>query len=205
MGYAIVTGKTLNSKVFTKILISLAFSPKLAFFGGFLLYKVIERLKISKIRGAMNREILESRFAVPDILALVLLSLAVGGNCIGTVMGVLGGSYSYGLLEILGTLGMVFGILTWSHKIIGTVIENITDLGPIRAFSANISSGIVILALSLLGIPVPITQTLISSVIGVGIAREDVRIVGVRELLSAWLITLPASFVLAGILSYVLV
>jgi PiT family inorganic phosphate transporter len=90
------------------------------------------------------------------------------------------------------TLGTAAG--GWS--IARTVGRRIYHLHPVDALSSQGASAAVILGASLLGAPTSTTQVVASSVIGVGGGRRrwhHVRWEVVRQMGTAWLLTMPAS------------
>ena len=90
------------------------------------------------------------------------------------------------------TLGTAAG--GWS--IARTVGRRIYHLHPVDALSSQGASAAVILGASLLGAPTSTTQVVASSVVGVGGGRRrwhHVRWEVVRQMGTAWLLTMPAS------------
>jgi inorganic phosphate transporter, PiT family len=71
---------------------------------------------------------------------------------------------------------------------------------PLHSFSTQLSSASVILVASLLGAPVSASQVVSSAIIGVGSAERmsKVRWSVAEEMIIAWLITIPASGLLAA-------
>lgn len=96
-------------------------------------------------------------------------------------------------ITFLGTSGVILGLVMYGRKIIATVGEGITSLTPSRAFAATIAAATTVVFSTGLGIPVSATQTLVGGILGVGLARGigalNMRVV--RNIFSAWVITLP--------------
>jgi len=76
-------------------------------------------------------------------------------------------------------------------------------LHPINGFVAETSSALVILAASVLGIPVSTTHCVSSSIMGVGAAKRfnAIRWSVVERMVWAWILTLPITAVLAYFIS----
>lgn len=95
----------------------------------------------------------------------------------------------------LGGFGIVVGLATYGYKVIETIGKKITALTPSRGFAAQFGAATTVLLCSQLGLPISTTHTLVGAVIGVGFARGisalDFKVV--RNILSAWFITLPAT------------
>jgi PiT family inorganic phosphate transporter len=85
-------------------------------------------------------------------------------------------------------------------RIIRTVGRRIYRIRPIDGLSSQTASTAVILGATILGGPTSTTQVVASSVVGIGVGRRRLRHVRwevVRQMGFAWLITIPATAVLA--------
>jgi PiT family inorganic phosphate transporter len=93
------------------------------------------------------------------------------------------------------------GTLTGGWRIIETMGTRITKLSQHQGFSASAGGSIMLFAASYLGIPVSTTHTITGCVIGAGAARRAsaVRWGIAGNVAIAWLITIPASAVVAAI------
>jgi len=87
------------------------------------------------------------------------------------------------------------GTLTGGWRIIETMGTRITKLSQHQGFSASLGGSIMLFAASYLGIPVSTTHTITGCVIGAGTARRAsaVRWGIARNVMIAWIITIPAS------------
>jgi inorganic phosphate transporter, PiT family len=97
------------------------------------------------------------------------------------------------------TLGTALG----GWRIVRTIGRRIFRIHPVDGLVSQASSAAVILTASLLGAPTSTTQVVGSSVVGVGVGRRRYRHVGwvvVREMLLAWVTTIPAAALLAALL-----
>jgi PiT family inorganic phosphate transporter len=96
------------------------------------------------------------------------------------------------------TLGTALG----GWRIVRTIGRRIFRIRPLDGLVSQASSAGVILTASLLGAPTSTTQVVGSSVVGVGVGRRRYRHVGwvvVREMLLAWVTTIPAAALLAAL------
>lgn len=100
---------------------------------------------------------------------------------------------------LLGGGGIVLGLVTYGHKVIATVGNNITELTPSRGFAATLAAATTVVVASGTGLPISTTHTLVGAVLGVGIARGmaalNLRVVG--TIFVSWVVTLPAGAGLA--------
>jgi len=203
-GYSIVAGHQLNLAIYEKILVGLFISPIAGMFGGYSIYKTLRKTRINRIKSVAERERFEEKFFIPGIVALILLSIGLGANSIGIVVGILGDFFNTTLLGVLGAGGIVIGILTWSYKIARTVGISITDLSPTRGFSSHLAAGLIVISFVLLSIPVSVTQILIGTTMGVAIARGRIELKTTKNIALSWLVGLPLSFVFAAVLGWLL-
>ncbi len=92
------------------------------------------------------------------------------------------------------------GTLTGGWKIIETMGSRITKLSQHQGFSASTGGSVMVFTASLLGIPVSTTHTITGCVIGAGTARRAsaVRWGVARNVVTAWIITIPASAVVGA-------
>ncbi len=85
-------------------------------------------------------------------------------------------------------------------KVVKTLGHRVTRLQPVGGFCAETGGGVTILALSKLGIPVSTTHTITGAIFGVGMTHRfsAVRWSVGTEIMSAWVLTLPASAAMAA-------
>ena len=93
------------------------------------------------------------------------------------------------------------GTLSGGWRIIETMGTRITKLNQHQGFSASAGGSIMLFAASYLGIPVSTTHTITGCVIGAGAARRAsaVRWGIARNVMVAWIITIPASATVAAL------
>jgi PiT family inorganic phosphate transporter len=98
-------------------------------------------------------------------------------------------------------IAMGIGTLSGGWRIIETMGTRITKLSQHQGFSASLGGSIILFAASYLGIPVSTTHTIAGCVIGAGTARRAsaVRWGLAGNVAIAWIITLPASAMVAAL------
>ncbi|GAB1415675.1 inorganic phosphate transporter [Paludibacter sp.] len=96
------------------------------------------------------------------------------------------------------------GTLTGGWKIIKTMGNNITKITPVEGFSAQTASALTLFFTEIFKIPVSTTHVITGSIIGVGSVKRlaAVRWGVTRNLLVAWIITIPISALIAAIVYY---
>ncbi len=190
-----------------KILLSLFVSPVIGFFGGFILFRIILALS----RNATPS--INVFFRKAQLITGLALGLSHGSNDGQKAMGIItlalvtGGYLStfaipiwvIALCALALTLGTAVGGWRLIHTVGGILFYKIR---PVDGFTSQVTSALVILGASLVGGPVSATQIMNSAIMGIGAAERanKVRWGMVRDIIVAWILTIPATtFVSAGI------
>ncbi|GHD55826.1 inorganic phosphate transporter [Vreelandella hamiltonii] len=155
----------------------------------------------------------ERVFGVLMIFTACAMAFAHGSNDVANAVGPLAAVISVvrsdGVIDssalvpwwvlVLGGGGIVFGLVTYGHKVIATVGTGITELTPSRGFAATLAAATTVVLASGTGLPISTTHTLVGAILGVGLARGmaalNLRVIG--TIVMSWLITLPAGAGLA--------
>lgn len=187
-----------------KIFVSLFASPLLGFLAGWLIANLIFLLSwkaTPRINGI---------FKQLQVATSLGLALSHGTNDAQKAMGVI----TLGL--VIGGFQEVFQVPFWVVFICALVIATGTAIGgwrlirtlgskfykirPVHGLASQVASAMVILTASLVGGPVSTTQVVSTSIMGVGAAERlsKVRWNVAGEILSAWLLTIPATALLAA-------
>jgi len=163
---------------------------------------------------------MEKIFGVLMIFTAMAIAFAHGSNdvanAIGPVAAIVGIVQSAGEIAaksatplwilIIGGGGIVFGLVTYGHKVIATVGTGITELTPSRGFAATLGAAVTIVFASGTGLPISTTHTLVGGVLGVGLARGIGALNGdvIRTIFMSWIVTLPAGAGLSILIFFVL-
>ena len=139
-------------------------------------------------------------------------SLGHGGNDAQKTMGIiavllysqgkLGGQFYVPFWVVIACqIAMALGTLFGGWRIVRTMGSRITRLTPMQGVCAETAGSVTLFAATWLGVPVSTTHTITGSIIGVGAAKKvsAVRWVVAREIVTAWIITIPASGGLAAV------
>ncbi len=97
---------------------------------------------------------------------------------------------------------MGLGTLSGGWKIIHTLGSKMIKLQPIHGFAAETTASAVIMGASHFGIPLSTTHVITSSIMGVGATRRlsAVKWGVVGNILWAWVLTIPMTFLFSGML-----
>ena len=187
-----------------KVLSALVLSPLIGFVIGFLLTRLIYFL----VRGASPR--INGFFKRSQLVTALAMAFSHGTNDAQKTMGVIT------LSLVIGGVLPSFQVPTWVVAVSAAAIAIGTSLGgwrlirtlggkfyrirPLHSFATQLSSASVILAASFLGVPVSTSQVVSSAIIGVGTAERanKVRWSVAEDIVTSWLITIPASGLIAA-------
>jgi inorganic phosphate transporter, PiT family len=169
-------------------------------------------LAVSWVFVRANPRSVEPTFQWLQFAAASLISLGHGGNDAQKTMGIiavllfsqgyLGGNFYVPFWVVLVCQATIaLGTLVGGWRIVQTVGSKITRMTPVQGCCASAAGAIMLFAATFLGIPVSTTHTVTGSVIGVGAARKvsAVRWNVASNIVAAWVITLPASGLMAAL------
>ena len=160
----------------------------------------------------------DSWFRKLQLLSAAAYSLGHGGNDAQKTMGIIAGAlYTGGFMtkqDMLGSWGQLhWPIILAAHtaiaagtyfggwRIVHTMGQKITKLKPIGGFCAETAGAITLFGTALAGIPVSTTHTITGAIVGVGAVHRfsAVRWGVATRIVWAWIVTIPASALMAGV------
>jgi PiT family inorganic phosphate transporter len=197
-GLATAGPESLLWEGWSKVLIGLAFSSFLGFFGGLCLMGLLYRSLGNSRPGTVRRT-----FGRLQILSAGFMAFSHGSNDGQKFIGVftlallLGGilpSFQVPIWVILlcaVTMGLGTAVGGW--RIVKTMGLRLTKLEPVHGFAAETSAALTIELATRLGIPLSTTHTINTSIVGVGATRRfsAVRWGVTLEIVAAWILTFP--------------
>jgi len=154
----------------------------------------------------------DSAFRKLQFVSASLYSLGHGGNDAQKTMGIIAVLlYSHGMtggefhvpfwVVISCQAAMGLGTLMGGWRIVHTMGSKITRLNPQQGFCAETAGAMTLFGATYLGIPVSTTHTITGSIVGVGASRRvsAVRWNIAKDIVIAWIITIPMSAVIAAL------
>lgn len=188
------------------IILFIVISPVLGFISAFILGIIVVHI----FRNHHPRR-LTRHFRNLQILSGSLQAAGHGGNDAQNAMGIItamllaGGlisEFSVPLWVILASsLAISFGTLLGGWRVIDKMANRITKIRPYQGFCASTAGGSVLSLMNVLGVPVSTTHAITGAIMGVGATRgySAVKWGVVREILIAWILTIPAAALVAGV------
>lgn len=152
-----------------------------------------------------------------QLISSAALSYAHGGNDAQKVMGILyvtmftahiikSGDPMPGWIPLACYTAIALGTMSGGWRIVKTMGSRITKITPLEGVSAETAGAITLFFTEYFGIPVSTTHTITGSIVGVGLTK---RLSAVRwgltvNIIWAWIITIPVSAIIAGLIFSVL-
>jgi PiT family inorganic phosphate transporter len=186
----------------TEVMAALILSPVVGMAVGFVLMMISRRI-LAALRLDIERA--DSFYKKMQIFSSSFVSFTHGSNDATKVMGIialfLAAHYNYSELYVpvwviiacAGAMALGTYLSVLSMRLVRTLGEGITQLHPVHGFSAETGAAAVIFTASRLGLPVSTTHVVTSAVTGTGVASGfgSVGWRTFRDIILAWLITLP--------------
>jgi PiT family inorganic phosphate transporter len=170
---------------------------------------------VEKIRTPTAFKV-SNMFKKLQLLSSAAFSIGHGGNDAQKVMGIIGAALiANGHIQnfselpnwvpIACYLAIGLGTMSGGWKIVKTMGTKITKVTPLEGVSAETAGAFTLFFTGQMGIPVSTTHTITGSIIGVGATK---RLSAVRwgvtiNLLWAWILTIPISALLAGLVYWI--
>lgn len=199
--------------VVCKVLIPMIVSPMLGFVVGFLVILILLRIFYK-----MRPELLNRLFRKLQLFSSGFLAFSHGSNDAQKTMGIITLSLmTAGLIQnktfeipiwviCACALTLSLGTMTGGWKIIRTMSSKVIKMKPIHGFSVELASASIITTASHFGFPVSTTHIISTAIMGVGsmVKVSAVKWGIVKNIVTAWICTIPVCMLLSGGLYFLL-
>lgn len=194
----------IGAGIVAKVLIPLVSSPILGVLMGFVL--MVTLLNLFK---RFHPRVLNDRFRRLQVLSAAYMAFSHGSNDAQKTMGIMTlALVASGILEepvvpvwviLLAAGAISLGTAAGGWRIIKTMGQRVVKLDPVHGFAAETTAATIILGASSLGVPVSTTHVISSAIMGVGASDRfsAVRWGVAGNILTAWVLTIPASAAVA--------
>ncbi|MDQ2966036.1 MAG: inorganic phosphate transporter [Chloroflexota bacterium] len=194
-----------------KVLVPLVLSPVLGIVVGFFFMVVL----LNVFRRAHPAR-LNERFRRLQVLSATYMAFSHGSNDAQKTMGIMTlALFSAGVISttavplwviIAAATAMSLGTAAGGWRIIRTMGQRVVKLDPVHGFAAETTAATIIFGASSFGMPVSTTHVISSAIMGVGASD---RLSAVRwgvagNIVTAWILTLPASGLMAALAYWLL-
>jgi PiT family inorganic phosphate transporter len=189
-----------------RTLIPLFVSPLIGFIIGFIVLRILMQLYWNATPNVnMNLKRTQTFTVIalglshgsndaPKAMGMITLALLIEGHMNAFIIPT--------WVILLCALAIAAGTAVGGRKLIRTVGRKFYKITPIDAFSAQLSSALIVVTASLAGGPVSASQVIGSAIMGVGAAvrPNKVRWTIAEEIGLAWLTTIPATALIAALI-----
>ncbi|MDU0458094.1 MAG: anion permease [Geobacteraceae bacterium] len=187
-----------------KIVMALVLSPILGTAIGFIFMVIIYWVFRNKAPSGLNKN-----FRRLQVISAALMAFSHGTADAQKSMGVITlALVSYGTLKTFAVpwevmvacaTAMALGTAAGGWRIIKTVGSDFVKLQPVHGFCVETASAGVILGASAIGMPTSTTHVITSTILGVGLSKRlnAVNWNVAKRILIAWVLTIPASALVA--------
>ena len=200
LGGLIVAGFT------NKVLLPLVSSPIIGFVGAYffmvVIFNVFRRADPARLNG---------RFRRLQVISAAFMAFSHGSNDAQKTMGIMTlALVTAGVIPtfqvpvwviVLAATAISFGTAAGGWRIIRTMGQRVVKLDPVHGFAAETTAATIILVASHFGMPVSTTHVISSTILGAGSSESLKRVRwGVAgDILVAWVLTIPASAIVAAV------
>ncbi|CAK1548267.1 unnamed protein product [Leptosia nina] len=157
-------------------------------------------------------------FSFLQVLTATFGAFAHGGNDVSNAIGPLvalwllyseGGAHARAetplAILVFGGVGIAIGLWLWGRRVIQTVGEDLTSITPDTGFTIELGAALTVLVASKAGLPVSTTHCKVGSVVCVGyFSEKTVDWSLFRNIIFAWVVTVPAVAVIAALSMFAL-
>jgi inorganic phosphate transporter, PiT family len=186
--------------IVSKVLVPLVGSPVVGFTVGLLLMALLFNLFRRAHPGRLN-----AVFRRLQVLSAAYMAFSHGSNDAQKTMGIMTlALFTAGAIDsfdvplwvmVTAATAISLGTAAGGWRIIKTMGTKVVKLDPVHGFAAETTAATVIFGASQLGMPVSTTHVISSAIMGVGSSdrMKTVRWGVARSIVTAWVLTLPAS------------
>ncbi|MDO8483734.1 MAG: inorganic phosphate transporter [Candidatus Limnocylindrales bacterium] len=183
-----------------KVLVPMIVSPVVGFVGAFGLM-----LGIYWVFRKVRRRPLGRVFRRVQVLSAGFMAFSHGSNDAQKTMGIITlALFSAGVIPdvsvpvwviVTAATALSLGTAIGGWRIMRTMGHRVADLEPVHGFAAETTSATILFTTAHFGIPVSTTHVISSAIMGVGSSRgpRGVRWGVARNILVAWVVTIPAA------------
>ncbi len=205
------TGSFKIEGIVGKVLFPMISSPLIGFVGAFVLMLLLYWLFRDAPRKPMSRV-----FRRLQVLSAGFMAFSHGSNDAQKTMGIITlALFATGVIPdltvpiwviVVAATALSLGTAVGGWRIMRTMGHRVAELEPVHGFAAETTAATILFTTAHLGMPVSTTHVISSAIMGVGSARgpRGVRWGVARNILLAWVITIPAAALVAAVAWFVL-
>jgi len=185
-------------------------SPVFGLIITFMLFKIIAKTYLSKLKGLNQIEKSEKNFKWLLLITVIFAEIWVGANS-GEALGILYGLLDNGSLNMGQYLFYAFicgiasciGIYIAARYVIRNLASQMIDSRPSEGLIIQLSTALILMVATLLSLPISHSHVIVFCIIGMGLAqKKEVDYKGLGKMGIYWVLTFPIAAALAGFLYF---
>ncbi|KKN19194.1 hypothetical protein LCGC14_0948140 [marine sediment metagenome] len=200
------TGAFNGDKV-VEVMLTWVISPIVGFIISYILYKIIAKLYLKKLKGLNQIENLEKIFTWALLIAGFGVSLLSGANSAEAVgiLFALKGEYpvsgQYFFYKVLLGIFAFLGLYIAGRYVIRNLAAQATDARPSEGFILQTAAFIVLFVVTPMGIPISHSHVIVFAILGLNRAqKKEVDYKGLGKMVIFWVLTLPIAAIIGGLI-----
>ncbi len=185
-------------------------SPVFGLIITYMLFKIIAKTYLSKLKGLNQIEKSEKNFKWLLLITVIFAEIWVGANS-GEALGILYGLLDNGSLNMGQYLFYAFicgiasciGIYFAARYVIRNLASQMIDSRPSEGLIIQLSTALILMVATLLSLPISHSHVIVFCIIGMGLAqKKEVDYKGLGKMGIYWVLTFPIAAALAGLLYF---
>lgn len=200
------TGAFKGDKV-VGVMLTWVISPIVGFIVSYILYKVIAKLFLKKLKGLNQIENFEKIFTWALLIAGFGVSLLSGANsaeAVGILFSLKGrylNSEEYWFYKVLLGIFAFLGLFIAGRYVIRNLATQTTDARPSEGFILQTAAFIVLIVVTPMGIPISHSHVIVFAILGLNRAqKKEVDYKGLGKMVIYWVLTLPIAAIIGGLI-----
>jgi len=185
-------------------------SPVFGLIITFVLFKIIAKTYLSRLKGLNQIEKSENNFKWLLLITVIFAEIWVGANS-GEALGILYGLLDNGSLNMGQYLFYAFicgiascvGIYIAARYVIRNLASQMIDSRPSEGLIIQLSTALILMVATLLSLPISHSHVIVFCIIGMGLAqKKEVDYKGLGKMGVYWVLTFPIAATLAGFIYF---
>ncbi len=192
------------------VVLSWFISPVFGLIITFVLFKIIAKTYLSKLKGLNQIENSEKIFKWLLLITVIFAEIWVGANS-GEALGILYGLLDNGSLNMGQYLFYAFicgiascvGIYIAARYVIRNLASQMIDSRPSEGLIIQLSTALILMVATLLSLPISHSHVIVFCIIGMGLAqKKEVDYKGLGKMGIYWVLTFPIAAAFAGFIYF---
>ncbi|MFO8020452.1 MAG: anion permease [Promethearchaeia archaeon] len=196
----------LNYEKLQEVVLSWFLSPVMGLMVTYIMFVILAKLYLSKLKGLNEIEKSEKRFSYLLFFAVIFAEIWVGANsaeCIGIFYGLFYSGFltieQYYFYVVICGIFVFLGIYIAGRFVIKNLASQMTDARPSEGFIIQIASSIVLMIATVFSLPISHSHVIVFSIIGMNFAqRREVDYTAIGKMAIYWFLTFPVAAIFAG-------